>query len=242
MNRKKPFENPRKQQRVKVETGKYYGLDLGLDRKRMALLVIDLQNDFLHPEGVSAKYGVAVSGFEKSLTYAVKLSDLCRKWEIPIIHVKHVIVQDKKGKGVNVGMFASTARPWFLHEGLRPGTWGAEMVTELGRPDYEINKQRLSGFFETPLESLLRNLEVEILVLSGFSTNLCVEHTFRDAVVRDFGAVGIREAMIAHDPELQKASEKNMAIMGFCLNLRQFEAALYAGEKGKDQERMNVVR
>jgi len=176
MNNQKSFEGLKKGLSPKVKKGKYYGVDLRIEPRRIALLVIDLQNDFLHPEGVFARYGVEVGGFRKQLAHVVKLSDLCRQWGIPIIHVKHVIIEDREGKGANIGLFASTARPWLLREGLRPGTWGAEMLSEVGQPDYEIQKQRLSGFFETPLESLLRDLKVEALAFSGFSTNLCVEH------------------------------------------------------------------
>jgi ureidoacrylate peracid hydrolase len=212
--------------KLKIKEGKYYGSDLKLEPRHAALLVIDLQNDFLHPDGVFARKGVLVEDLRKRILAVVKLSNLCREAGIRIIHVRHSIDQDKTGRAVNAGLFVSTVRPWLLREGLRSGTWGSQMLSELGTPDYEIEKHRLSGFFETSLESLLRNLNTTTLVFSGFSTNLCVEHTFRDAVIRDFWAIAVKEAMIAHEPQLQKASEKNMEIMGRCLSLSEIEAIL----------------
>jgi nicotinamidase-related amidase len=70
----------------------------------------------------------------------------------------------------------------------------------------------------------LRDLKIGTLIFSGFATNICVENTFRDAWVRDFRVIGIKEAMITHDPFLEEASEKNMDIMGHCLSLAEFEA------------------
>ena len=96
------------------------------------------------------------------------------------------------------------------------------MLEELGMPDFDVEKNRPSGFYGTYLETLLRDLGVETIIFSGFATNICVESTFRDAVMRDFRTIGIKEAMVAHDPCLQEASEKNMEIMGYCLAFDEF--------------------
>jgi ureidoacrylate peracid hydrolase len=97
------------------------------------------------------------------------------------------------------------------------------MLDELGMPDFDIEKNRASGFYGTYLETLLKDLQIDTLIFSGFATNICVENTYRDAWVRDFRVIGIKEAMITHDPFLQEASETNMDIMGHCLTLDDFE-------------------
>ena len=223
MGRKHELENQGAGTKVKYEKGKYYNVDFKFDSKKCALLVIDLQNDFFHADGVHAKNGVDVKSLRSKIPDCVRLSNLCKKLDIPIIHIRYVLHPDKTGRAVDVGLFVAGARPWLVYEGLRPGSWGAATLDELEKPDFDIEKNRASGFFGTCLETLLRDLEVSTLIFSGFATNLCVENTFRDAWVRDFRVIAIKEAMITHDPFLQEASEKNMDIMGHCFSLDEFE-------------------
>jgi ureidoacrylate peracid hydrolase len=224
MSKKHEVEDPEAGTKLKYEKGKYYNVEFKFDSKKSALLVIDLQNDFFHDNGVHAKNSVDVKVLRAKIPHCVRLCDLCRELSIPIIHIRYVLHPDKTGKAADVGLFVAGARPWLVHEGLRPGTWGAEMLEELGKPDFDIEKNRASGFFGTYLETLLRNLGINTLIFSGFATNLCVENTFRDAWVRDFRVIGIKEAMTTHDSFLQEASEKNMDIMGHCFSMDEFEA------------------
>jgi len=212
--------------RLKYEKGKYFNVSFNFVPNKTALLVIDLQNDFLHDKGVHAKNGVDVKSLRQKIPACVKLTNLCRELKMPIIHIRYVLHPDKTGKAADIGPFAAGARPWLVHEGLRPVTWGAAMLDELEGCDYDFEKNRASGFYGTSLETLLRNLNVDTLIFSGFATNLCVENTFRDAWMRDFAVIGIKDAMITHDPFLQEASEKNMDIMGHCLSLDEFISAV----------------
>lgn len=223
MDEKRPKNMPEKGTELKYEKGKYYNIDLNFALNKCALLVIDLQNDFFHDNGVYMKNGVDVKTLRSKIPQCVRLSTLCRELGIPIIHIRYVLHADKTGLAVDAGPFIQGARPWLVHEGLRQNTWGAQTLDELGRPDFDIEKNRASGFFGTYLETLLRDLHIDTLIFSGFATNICVENTYRDACMRDFRAIGIKDAMITHDPFLQEASEKNMDIMGHCLTLDDFE-------------------
>lgn len=230
MDKKNELESQKAGTKLKYDKGKYYNVEFKFNRKEAALLVIDLQNDFFHDNGVHAKNGVDVMALRIKIPYCVELSHFCRKIGIPVIHIRYVLHPDKTGKAADVGLFVAGARPWLVYEGLRPGSWGAAMLDELGNPDFDIEKNRASGLFGTYLETLLRDLKISTLIFSGFATNICVENTFRDAWVRDFRVIGIKEAMITHDPFLQEASEKNMDIMGHCLSLEQFESIARAEE------------
>jgi ureidoacrylate peracid hydrolase len=231
MNGKKELEMPKQGTSLKHEKGKYYNVDFHFDKKRSALLVIDLQNDFFHDDGVHHKNGVDVKALRPKIPQCVRLSNFCREAGIPIIHIRYILHPDQSGKAADAGLFIEGARPWLVHEGLRPGSWGAQMLDELGKPDFDVEKNRASGFFGTYLETLLRGIRIDTLIFSGFATNICVENTYRDAWVRDFRVIGIKDAMITHDPFLQEASEKNMDIMGHCLSLDDFQRIL---EEAKD--------
>ena len=217
--------------KLKYEKGKYFNVSFKFTPSKTALLVIDLQNDFLHDNGVHAKNGVAVKPLRSKIPGCVELTNFCRELNIPIIHIRYVLHPDDTGKAVDIGPFASGARPWLVHEGLRPGTWGAAMVDELQGCDFDLEKIRASGFYGTSLDILLRNLNIDTLIFSGFATNICVENTFRDAWMRDYTVIGIKEAMITHDPFLQEASEKNMDIMGYCFSLEEFMALARPNEE-----------
>jgi ureidoacrylate peracid hydrolase len=224
MSRKQELEKQKPGTTLKYDKGKYYNVDFKFRASEAALLVIDLQNDFLHDSGIHARNGVDVGSLRVKIPHCARLSELCRELGMPIVHIRYVVHPDKNGKAADIGLFAAGARPWLVHDGLRPGTWGAAMLDELGKPDFDVEKNRASGFWGTYLETLLRELKINTLIFSGFATNICVENTFRDAFVRDFRVIGIKEAMITHDPFLQEASEKNMDIMGHCFSLSEFEA------------------
>ncbi|MCK5097372.1 MAG: cysteine hydrolase, partial [Desulfobacteraceae bacterium] len=196
MNENQKMGMPKQGTKLKHEKGKYYNVDLSVTLKKCALLIIDLQNDFFHDKGVYMKNGVDVISLRPKIPQCVRLSKRCREIGIPIIHIRYVLHTDKTGRAVDAGMFIEGARPWLVHEGLRAGTWGAQMIDELGTPDFDVEKNRASGFYGTYLETLLKNLKIDTLVFSGFATNICVENTYRDAWVRDFGVIGIKDAMI----------------------------------------------
>jgi ureidoacrylate peracid hydrolase len=79
-------------------------------------------------------------------------------------------------------------RPEHRGSAIIRGTWDYEIVDELApRPnDVLINKTRLSGFFDTALDSTLRSLGTEMIAFTGIATNVCVEATIRDALYRDY--------------------------------------------------------
>jgi nicotinamidase-related amidase len=147
MGKKHELESQKAGTKLKHDKGKYYNVDFKFNRKEAALLVIDLQNDFFHDNGVHAKNGVDVKSLRVKIPYCVELCNLCRRLGIPIMHIRYVLHPDKTGKAADVGLFVTGARPWLVHEGLRPGTWGAAMLDELGNPDFDIEKNRASGFF-----------------------------------------------------------------------------------------------
>jgi nicotinamidase-related amidase len=76
------------------------------------------------------------------------------------------------------------------------GTKGAEIVAQLkpSKEDTILEKRAYSGFFETGLDSVLRNLKVDTLILTGLHTNMCVRHTAADAFFRGYKIVVPKDA------------------------------------------------
>ncbi len=93
------------------------------------------------------------------------------------------------------------------------GTWGAEIVPALlpTVSDYSLTKRRYSAFFGTELEALLRELQVDTVLLTGVATNGCVRHTAADAFFHGFGVVVISDCVESRDEESQQLGLDQMA-------------------------------
>ena len=170
---------------------------------RPVLLVIDMQNDFCHPNGWVAKHGGDISGSNAVIPKVGELIELARDKKIPIIHTQIALTDETGGWWFEL-------RPLYKKGGIRRGTWGADFVDEL-KPqprDYVVEKHRFSAFIGTYLEILLRGLKADFLFICGVATHLCVESTIRDAAQRDYPLALVKDCTASYSIEFQKATEK----------------------------------
>jgi ureidoacrylate peracid hydrolase len=194
--------------RIVLESGRYGGPRFdGLANP--AVLVVDMTNDFGHPDGVYARNGAICSAFGNAVVAAATVLDAARESGTPTIAASQVIFADQQGRAVTGGGLVE-GRPWLEVDGLRPGTWGVQLVDELPKPDFFIEKPRASAFFATPLEVLLRGLRVETLIVTGCYTNQCIDSTVRDAWARDFHIVLVTDAVAAFDVRLHEATLESL--------------------------------
>lgn len=175
---------------------------------RTALIVIDPQNDFLHPEGWYALRGVDIEHMRRSIEPTRQLVSACREHDVPIIWTRHGF-RDAQDGGVLVSL-----RPFLRDGGLRVGTWGYEILSELGpsEGDRFVEKNRLSAFFQTNLELQLRALGAETLLFAGVLTNQCVAATSKDAMFRDFKPIVVEEATGTTLPHLHGPALEMMMV------------------------------
>ncbi|MEZ0393849.1 MAG: isochorismatase family cysteine hydrolase [Desulfurococcaceae archaeon] len=145
-----------------------------------ALLVIDMLKDFARWPGLSERVARVVPRIRE-------LADFARSLGVPVIYANdsHFPNVDRE------------FRLWGPH--AVKGTEGAEVLDELRpRPgDFVVEKRRYSAFFETTLDTLLRELGASALVLTGIYTNVCVLHTAADAYYRGYDIVVVRDAVEA---------------------------------------------
>lgn len=173
---------------------------------RPALLVVDMQNDFVHPDGVFAAAGLRVDDADPLVEQINRLVATMRERRDPVVWIK--MIWDETADG---GLLFDRS-PFLAAGGLRRGTWGAELVDGLDvRPeDRVVEKRRFSAFFDTDLESALADEGVDTVVACGVRTDFCVESTVRDAMFRDFAAIVPREAVAGYVPELHESSLRLM--------------------------------
>lgn len=175
-----------------------------LEPGRTVLVNVDLQNDFLHPDGWYAKNGIDISHMRRVIEPVKSLVAACRTAGVPVVWTRHGT------HGLEDGGPFMRLRPFLRDGGLRIGTWGYELLAELEprAEDRFVAKSRLSSFFQTNLELVLRGLGAETVLITGVLTNQCIGATCKDALFRDFEPIVVEEATGTtlphlHDPAIE---------------------------------------
>jgi nicotinamidase-related amidase len=179
----------------------YESRDELLDRSRLALLVVDMQNDFCSPQGHFARHGRAVDGVRSIIPSISRLLACARSAALPVLHT-----QQTTATGL-----ASDSPAWLYfktRDGKSPdytmeGTWGQQFVPELAPLNGEpvVQKFRPSAFLHTRLEALLRERGVETVAIAGCLTQGCVQATAMDASFHDFYVVVLEDCVQSTNQE-----------------------------------------
>jgi gluconolactonase len=151
---------------------------ISIDRKRAALIIQDMQNDVISEGGAFADSGAPQHAKEQNVVANCKrLADACRKAGIPVIHVWYVVDDGAPGLKLNAPLFEGVKGT----AALVRGSWGAAPADGLERQegDFVVEKMRMSGWQDTNLETLLRGLERDQIIITGAWTNMSIEHVAR---------------------------------------------------------------
>jgi nicotinamidase-related amidase len=201
--------------------------DLGerIDPAHTALVLIDLQNDFCHPDGVMGRAGEDLAMMREAVRGSTRLLDWARGVGLRVIHVR---AEYSEQDASDVSLFASRNASGTAC--CRPGTWGAAVVDELVPHDGEwsVIKHRFSAFVDTRLDLLLRANGIRTIVVGGVATQCCVESTVRDASLRDYYVVVVKDAVGARGrmKHLHDASLETMSLFfAECLSLDELQKA-----------------
>ena len=166
------------------------------------LVVIDQQNDFLHPDGWYARQGVDIEHMRATIEPTRALVEAARNRNVPVIWTQHGFTD-----AADAGLFLDM-RPTLVEGGLRIGTWGYQVLDGLGarESDRYIQKNRLSAFFGSNLEIILRGLGAQTVLFAGVLTNQCVAATSKDAYFRDIKPIVVEEATGTTMPHLHESA------------------------------------
>jgi ureidoacrylate peracid hydrolase len=156
-----------------------------LTSERTALLVVDMQNGFCKPEGSAARIGFDIQQCVDAVEPCLRLIEVARNKQLPIIFTRLMWRQDYRDGGVLTDeLMPALAESKFC----AAGTWDSELIDDIKcqDSDFIVDKNRYSGFYGTPLQSILSSHDIRTLVICGVTTNVCVETTARDASQRDY--------------------------------------------------------
>lgn len=174
------------------------------DQRTTALVLVDLQNDNVHPDGAFASSGAPSHASSQGLVEHVRgLLGWARQLDLPIIHNHIVAFPGRDFGGSNAPIFQMIGP-----DSLRLGSWGAAPLEGLEPLEGEplLLRNRMSAFNGSGLDALLRNLGVESVVVAGVWTNMAVEHTVRDAADHGYRAVLVTDATSSINEEWQHAA------------------------------------
>jgi len=176
-----------------------------VDPARAAVLLIDIQNDYCHPDGAIGRRGGDVSTCPPILGPVRHLIDGARAAGVPVIWIRNWHEKWTDSPAWTAARNGTGA--------ARAGTWGAEFW-EVQPADDEaiVNKQRYSAFCGTRLDHILHTLKRETIIMAGVATNVCVESTARDGCFLDYYVVFLSDCTATGDgPAAQEATLANMS-------------------------------
>jgi nicotinamidase-related amidase len=188
------------------------------DPKRVALLVIDMENDFVKPGAP-----MCVPMATEAVPNIRRLINTCREQAATVIYTTHVHGKDRGDMGLMAGFWP----PINSQEALVDNTVGVEIYPELAPQESElvIKKHRYSAFYNTDLETQLRNRGIDTLIITGTVTNMCCDSTARDAQFRDYKVIFVSDATGTMDhPDLgagamaaEDVQRATLTSLSFCI-------------------------
>lgn len=182
------------------------------DLERTALLVIDLQNDFCAKGGWVDSLGVDYTPDRAPIEPVRRLVPRLRQAGVHIVWVNwgnrpdlgnmppnQIHLYKPQGTGIGLG----DPLPGSGAKVLEKDSWAAAIVDELvpEPSDYRVDKYRISGFWDTPLDGILRNLDIRTLLFAGVNTDQCVMCTLQDANFLGYGCVLLEDCCATTSPE-----------------------------------------
>ena len=186
---------------------------LKFDLAKTAILIIDMQNDFCHPDGwLGHVVGVDVNLTRRAIAPLQNLLPNLRRVGVPVVWLnwgnrpdllninpglRHVY--NATGEGVGLG----DPLPKNGAKVLTAGSWAAAVVDELepDPADIRVDKYRMSGFWDTPLDSILRNLGITTLLFAGVNADQCVLLTLQDASCLGYDCILVKDCSATSSPD-----------------------------------------
>lgn len=181
-----------------------------MTQERHAVVVIDMLNDFVQPQG--------------ALT--------CHNARAIVPKIQEVIAFARE-QGIQVIFVQESHREKDADFRVRPvhavrGTWGSQFIPEL-QPredlgDYVIHKRRHSGFSYTDMDLFLREEKIDTIVTTGVWTNVCVRSTASDAMYLGYNVICLSDATTSQDEAMHQAGLRDISLFGKIMTVEEYEA------------------
>lgn len=178
---------------------------MSFDPARTALLTIDLQNDFLHPDGAYGRAGQSAAAISALPARIRPVRDALRARGGTYISAQFTLVPGPGGEPL-IASHLKALRPFLTTGDFAPGAFGHDLVDTLKDADYTIEKVAYSAFYQTRLEYIMRALGIDHLIVGGIVTNGGVASTLRDAHLRNIETTMLTDGCAAFRQDVHDAT------------------------------------
>ena len=191
-----------------------------LNAEKTAILIVDLQNDFLDPNGAYGRAGQTSSEIAALPERLLPLLNLVRKKGGWIVSTQFTLVPGKAGEPF-IASHLKKLRPFLKKGDFAPASWGNSLVDKLQPADITVEKVAYSAFYQTRMEFALSRAGINTLFVCGIVTNGGVASTVRDAHVRDFHTITLEDGCAAFSPETHDNAIKSLSTVGEVMSIAQ---------------------
>ena len=192
-----------------------------------ALLLCDLQNDFLHPNGAYARGGQSSPDIAALPARIRPLADALRAAGGVVIATHFTLVPGRGGEPL-ISPHLKQMRPFLALGDFAPGSWGQATVDLLQPVDVTVEKVAYSAFYMSRLEWVMRKLGITRLLVCGIVTNGGVTSTVRDAHVRDIKTIVIEDGCAAFTPAVHATAIDGLRGVGRVATITEMLAEITA--------------
>ncbi|MFT8872191.1 MAG: isochorismatase family cysteine hydrolase [Sporolactobacillus sp.] len=171
-----------------------------------ALLIVDVQNDYCDSAGSMAKQGLSIAAVEQMVPRLQNMVDQAHRYRVPVIFLRTI-----HERSTDSAPWINRIRGMDQPDICRKETWGCEFYRIFPKAeDVVVTKHRYSGFIHTKLDSVLHTLNTKTLLVSGVSTNVCVESTARDGFMLDYNVVLLSDCTAAFSEQAHQSALQNI--------------------------------
>ena len=193
----------------------------------LALVLVDLQNDFIHPEGAYGRAGQKAEAIAALPERLQPLLEAVRRKGGWIVSTHFTLVPGKGGEPFILDHLKQL-RPFLGKGDFAPGSWGQQLVDELQPADLSVEKVAYNAFYMSRLEWVLRRAGVEALLFAGIVTNGGVSSTVREAHVRDFRTAVLSDGCGAFSEATHEASIQDLSTISTIMTCAEATQVLEA--------------
>lgn len=202
-------------------------MDFELDPARTGLLIVDLQNDFLHPDGAYARGGQTSDAIAALPARVLPLANALRDKGGWIVSTQFTLVPGKGGEPF-IAPHLKAIRPFLGKGDFAPGGWGHSLVDLLQPADLTVEKVAYSAFYQTRMEFSLRKANIDTLFVCGIVTNGGVASTVRAAHVRDFKTFVLSDGCAAFSQATHDSAIADLSTVGSVLTCGEAQTMIEA--------------
>lgn len=200
------------------------------DPQQVALLIGDLQNDFLHETGAYGRAGQSTPAMDALPQRVAAVARAVKNQGGMVVASRFTLWPAASGEPM-IAPHLKKLRPFLGGQDFAPGSWGQQVIEPLNQlVDVAVDKVAYSSFFSTQLDWVLRHAGIRCIAVAGIVTQGGVASTVRDAHVREFEPIVLSDGCASFNQSVHDAALTDMASIATVCTCEQFLHAYCAPE------------